>query len=226
MREVGTPVDATPSPFPRLESIRGRYITLYSLEEKHDEILYETVGDPVKNDLWTYIPIGPYPSLEKWKQRQKVFRDSNDQQIYVIVSNQDQSVLGSIGIIAIRPEHRVAEIGYVLFSQKMQQTCAGTESVYLLLKTCLDDFHYRRVEWKTNNLNEKSKNAALRYGFTFEGLFRRHYIIRGRNRDTAWFSIIDEDWPNLRTAFEKWLNPSNFDAEGKQKQTLADLRSI
>ncbi|KAI3628915.1 hypothetical protein CBS14141_000618 [Malassezia furfur] len=224
MREVGTPVDATPSPFPRLESIRGRHITLYPLEEKHDEILFETVGDPVKNDLWSYIPIGPYRTLDEWKQQQKAFREADDQQMYVIVSNQDQSILGTIGIIAIRPKHRVLEIAYVMFSQKMQRTCAGTESVFLLLKTCIDDFHYRRVEWKTNNLNEKSKSAALRYGFTFEGIFRRHYIIRGHNRDTAWFSIIDEDWPKLRVAFEKWLDPSNFDADGKQKHTLAELR--
>lgn len=225
MREVGTPVDGTPAAFPRLESIRGHYITLYPLEEKHDEILFETVGDPVKNDLWTYIPIGPFPTLVEWKQQQKAFRESDAEQIYVIESNHDQSILGMIGIIAIRPEHRVAEIGYVMFSQKMQRTCAGTEAVYLLLKTCIDDFHYRRVEWKTNNLNEKSKSAALRYGFTFEGLFRRHYIIRGHNRDTAWFSVIDEDWPKLRVAFEKWLDPSNFDADGKQKQTLVEFRS-
>lgn len=224
MSELGTPVDATPSPFPRLEAIHGRYITLYPLEEKHDEVLYETVGDPVKNDLWSHLPIGPYCTLEEWKSQLKSFRDSDDEQIYVIVSNEDQTILGTNGVLTIRPEHRVAEIGYLLFSQKMQRTCAGTESVYLILKMCFDDFHYRRVEWKTNNQNEKSKSAALRYGFTFEGVFRQHYIIRGCNRDTAWFSVIDEDWPKLRVAFEKWLDPANFNADGKQKHTLAELR--
>lgn len=222
------PVVKNPHPahIPERIAISGAYVTLEPLAEEHDESLYELIGNESKHDLWRYIPKGPFSTLEGYKGQLNEFRQSQSSQFYVIVCNKTKELLGSIGLISIHPEHRTMEIGYVMFSQKMQRTCAGTDTIYLLLRTAFDTHQYRRVEWKCNNLNEKSKSAAQRYGFVFEGVFRQHYIIRGRNRDTAWFSIIDSDWPIRKAAFEAWLTPSNFDEEGKQKASLAQLRTM
>lgn len=219
-RPEGPEVDATPSPYPSENPIHGRTITLEPIEEKHYAPLYEAVGRPAHAALWTYIPLGPFPTFEAFSEWVASMRHAANVRTYVIVSNATGDVLGSIFLITITPEHRTLEIGYVLFSHKMQKTTAGTEAVYLLLKTSIEDNHYRRVEWKCNHLNAASQKAARRYGFQFEGLFRQHYIVRGRNRDTAWFSLLDTEWPARKAAFEAWLDPSNFDAEGRQKRPL------
>ncbi|WFC98828.1 hypothetical protein MYAM1_001561 [Malassezia yamatoensis] len=217
-------VDATPAKLPTSEPIRGELISLVPLKEEHDQVLFDTVGAPSKHDLWRFIPIGPFHTLEEFKTQMNSFRTSETDQIFVVISNDTQTVLGSLALINIRCEHRVAEIGYVLFGHQMQRTKAGTEALYLLLRTAFDQLHYRRIEWKCNNQHEKSKRAAQRYGFVPEGVHRQHFIIRGHNRDTAWFSILDKEWPSVRTAFQKWLDPSNFDADGNQLHTLVELR--
>ncbi|WFD42917.1 hypothetical protein MPSI1_001568 [Malassezia psittaci] len=218
-------VDTMPAKFPSSEPIRGNLISLVPSKEEHDKVLFDTVGAPDKHDLWRFIPIGPFETLEEFKKQMNLFRTSDTDQNFIVMSNDTQTVLGSIALINIRREHRVAEIGFVLFGHRMQRTKAGTEALYLLLSTAFDQLHYRRIEWKCNNRHEMSKRAAHRYGFIPEGVHRQHYIVRGHNRDTAWFSILDGEWPSLRTAFQKWLDPSNFDAEGKQIHTLIELRS-
>ena len=120
--------------------------------------------------------------------------------------------------------HGVIEIGNILWSSLMARSPASTEALFLFAKHAFDDLGYRRFEWKCNNLNEPSKQAALRYGFSFEGVFRQHMVVKGQNRDTAWFSMLDSEWPLLRTAFERWLDPANFGSDGKQLKRLADIR--
>jgi len=124
----------------------------------------------------------------------------------------------------IDPPNRVIEVGNVLFTPVLQGTTGATEAMYLMARHAFDDLGYRRYEWKCNALNEPSRRAALRFGFAFEGIFRQHMIIKGANRDTAWYSMLDGEWPDRKRAFEEWLSPSNFDTQGRQKRTLADCR--
>ena len=125
----------------------------------------------------------------------------------------------------IEPVHRVIEVGNILFTPSLQRTRGATEAQYLLARHAFDDLRYRRYEWKCNARNEPSRRAALRFGFTFEGIFRQHMIVKGRNRDTAWFSMVDSDWPARRAAFERWLSPRNFDDAGRQKVSLMSLNT-
>jgi RimJ/RimL family protein N-acetyltransferase len=125
----------------------------------------------------------------------------------------------------IEPSHRVIEVGSILFTPRLQRTVGATEAMYLMARHVFEDLGYRRYEWKCNALNAPSRGAALRLGFTFEGIFRQHMIIKGRNRDTAWFSMLDPEWPKRKAAFERWLDPSNFDAEGRQRVSLSALNS-
>jgi RimJ/RimL family protein N-acetyltransferase len=123
----------------------------------------------------------------------------------------------------ITPEVGVIEIGHIWFGPPLQRTTAATEAIYLLARQVFDDLGYRRLEWKCNALNAASRRAAERFGFTFEGIFRKHQVVKGRNRDTAWYAITDDEWPAIRDAFERWLAPENFDAEGAQRRSLRDL---
>ena len=129
--------------------------------------------------------------------------------------------MGVCALMRIDAANRVIEVGHILFTPLLQRTPAATEAMYLAARYVFDDLGYRRYEWKCNNCNEPSKRAASRYGFTYEGLFRQHLIMKGRNRDTAWFSMLDSEWPARKAAFEAWLAPENFDAEGKQVRPLA-----
>ena len=132
--------------------------------------------------------------------------------------------MGYQTLMRIEPVHRVIEVGNILYTPAMQRTIGATEAQYLFARHVFDDLGYRRYEWKCNDLNAPSKRAALRYGFAFEGVFRQHMIVKGRNRDTAWFAMLDSDWPACRAAFERWLDPANFDAQGQQKTALGALR--
>jgi RimJ/RimL family protein N-acetyltransferase len=122
--------------------------------------------------------------------------------------------------MSIVPQHRVIEVGHIVFTAALQRTTAATEAIYLLARYAFDELGYRRLEWKCNSENEPSRRAAVRFGFTYEGTFRQHMIIKGRNRDTAWYSMLDGDWPERKRSFERWLEPGNFDEQGRQKQRL------
>ena len=135
-------------------------------------------------------------------------------------------MLGMASYMRIRPEHGSAEVGFVCFSKAMQRTPAATEAMYLMARHLFDDLGYRRYEWKCDNANEKSRRAAERLGFAFEGVFRQDMVMKGRNRDTAWYSMLDTEWPAAKAAFEAWLAPENFDGEGRQRNKLADIRPI
>jgi RimJ/RimL family protein N-acetyltransferase len=143
---------------------------------------------------------------------------------YAIVEGENRRALGIATLMEIRPAMRVIEVGSIVYSPALQKTPLATEAQFLLARYAFESLGYRRYEWKCNALNAPSRRAAERYGFTFEGIFRQHQIVKGRNRDTAWFAMLDSEWPARKRAFERWLAPDNFSEDGTQKQTLAVLR--
>jgi RimJ/RimL family protein N-acetyltransferase len=148
----------------------------------------------------------------------------DDPLVHAIIDKASGEAVGTAALMRIEPEAGVIEIGSITYSPRLQRRPAGTEAMYLMMRRVFDEIGYRRYEWKCNALNAPSRAAALRYGFRYEGLFRQATITRGRNRDTTWFSVIDSEWPALRAAFERWLDPANFDAAGRQRHSLASLR--
>lgn len=204
--------------------IAGHSVQLvpYSTVE-HSAELYRITHGPEADSLFRYLPTGPFSSYEDFKAAVQSRDLSMDPQFFTLLSPSGQ-VVGTFALQRIEPAHRVIEVGNVLYSPLIQRSLAATEALYLLARYVFEDLEFRRFEWKCHNLNEPSKRAALRYGFTYEGLFRQHMIAKGANRDTAWYSMIDGEWPRIKAAFEKWLDPANFDSEGKQIQRLEDIR--
>lgn len=150
---------------------------------------------------------------------------SEDPLYFTIVRMRDQRALGLASYLRITPQFGVIEIGHIWFGSPLQRTTGATEAIYLLARHAFDDLGYRRLEWKCNALNAASRRAAERFGFNFEGVFRKHQVVKGRNRDTAWYAMTDEEWPTIRSGFEAWLAPQNINADGGQRRSLADLRS-
>lgn len=208
------------------DTIRGRYVTLEPRGPSQFDDLYQVLGGEEHASLWDYIPNGPFFTKEEFVSAltSRTYLLPNSHR-WTVILNSSQKAVGSIALLNITPEHRAAEVGYILFSPKLQRTIAATEVFYLLACLVFDTLDYRRYEWKCDSLNAPSRRAAQRLGFVFEGVFRQHMIIKGRNRDTAWFSMLDTNWPTVKKGFEMWLNDSNFDEEGKQKQNLEALRS-
>lgn len=175
---------------------------------------------------------GPYEDRDAFRASIAAKSSSVDPFFFVIIDNtglegsSKGKVVGFFSLMRITPAHLTLEIGNILFSPSLQRTVAATEALYLLTRHAFDDLRYRRIEWKCNALNEPSRRAAIRLGYTFEGVFRQHMIVRGRNRDTAWLSMLKNEWDGyLRNAMEQWLDEKNFDADGKQKQKLENYRS-
>jgi RimJ/RimL family protein N-acetyltransferase len=215
---VGETVDATPAPMPGAVTLKGRYGTVERLDAaKHSASLWATMGG--YDHIWTYIPAGT--SFE-----QVAFRDyikscaQNTERIFYAITDAGDRALGFLSLMEIRPAMRVIEVGNIVYSPALQRTPLGTEAQYLIARYAIEMLGYRRYEWKCDSLNAPSKRAAERYGFTYEGTFRQHMIVKGRNRDTAWFSILDSEWPARKVAFERWLALENFDSNGRQKTKL------
>jgi RimJ/RimL family protein N-acetyltransferase len=201
-------------------TLHGERVALRPIDPERDaQPLFEAGRDPA---VWAYLPYGPYGSAEELRMALEEAAASDDPIFYVV--EVDGRPLGVVSYLRITPEHRVIEIGHIWFGTPLQRTTAATEAVYLLARHVFDDLGYRRLEWKCNAENARSRRAAERFGFTFEGVFRKHQIVKGRNRDTAWYSIVDDEWPAMRAAFEAWLAPANFDPAGHQRQTLGELR--
>lgn len=156
-------------------------------------------------------------------RRSRGRKPAKDSLYFTLVRLPDERPLGLASYLRITPEFGVIEIGHIWFGVALQRTTAATEAIYLLARHAFDDLGYRRLEWKCNALNAASRRAAERFGFTFEGVFRKHQIVKGRNRDTAWYEIVDEDWPAIRAGFESWLWPENFGSEGRQIRSLGEL---
>ena len=174
--------------------------------------------------MWTYLAYGPFRSRADYRAWIELNAVTTDPLFFAIVDNATGRATGVAAYLRIDPANGSIEIGHLAYSPALQRTAAATEAMYLMIRRAFD-LGYRRCEWKCNDLNEPSKTAARRLGFTFEGLFRQAMVVKGRNRDTAWFSIIDTEWPVHRAAFECWLAPDNFDANGRQRTALGrDLR--
>jgi RimJ/RimL family protein N-acetyltransferase len=173
---------------------------------------------------WTYLFTQRPASAPEFHTYLTKLERSEDPLHFAIVEAQSGQAVGTAALMRIEPVHGVIEVGSITFSPRLKQTRAATESMYLLMHRAFDELGYRRYEWKCDSLNAPSRAAALRYGFTFEGIFRNALVYKGRSRDTAWYSITDGEWPRVRAAFEAWLDPANFDAGGRQKRRLSELR--
>jgi RimJ/RimL family protein N-acetyltransferase len=222
---LGAEVDWTPVERPARAPLRGSHIVLRPVDAATDaEPLYALShppdGDPA---IWTYLPDGPYEDPEHLRQMLAWAETAEDSLYLTLVTPRDDQPLGLASYQRITPEFGVIEIGHIWFGAPLKRTTAATEAIYLLAHHAFDDLGYRRVEWKCNALNAPSRRAAERFGFTFEGVFRNHQVIKGRNRDTAWFAITDDEWPAIRRGFEAWLAPANFDRDGMQKRALRDF---
>jgi RimJ/RimL family protein N-acetyltransferase len=223
-RPVGPPVDATPAPMPGAVTLKGRFGTVERIDAaRHGDDLWQAVRG--RDDIWDYIPAGPFADQKSFNEY-AVHCEHNKERIFYTVLDREGRAVGFLALMEIRPANRVIEVGNIIYGAPLQRTPLGTEAQYLLARYAIETLGYRRYEWKCNALNAPSRRAAERFGFVYEGTFRQHMIVKGRTRDTAWFSIIDSDWPARKAAFERWLAPDNFDADGRQKVSLGALNGI
>ena len=199
-------------------SLVGRYGRIEKLDAKRDaSTLWTAFGDV--DSLWDYMSYGPFADFTLFETWLQAHATSEDPFVYTVLDRHGQAK-GLAALMRITPDMGVIEVGHILYSPALQRTPLGTEAQYLLAAYVFDTLRYRRYEWKCNALNVASRRAAARYGFTFEGVFRQHMVVKGENRDTAWFSITDREWPERKAAFERWLDAGNFDAQGRQKTRL------
>jgi RimJ/RimL family protein N-acetyltransferase len=216
--------DPSPAPRPQRTTLEGRYVRLVPLDPAaHAEDLWNLVSPPEHDGLWEYLFDGPYRERAAFNASLAKKAATEDPLFFAILEQPSGRAVGYASLMRIEPAHRVIEVGGILYTPALQRTTGATEAMYLLARHVFDDLGYRRYEWKCNSRNEPSRRAALRLGFTFEGIFRQHMIVKGANRDTAWFSMLDGEWPSRKAAFERWLDPANF-ADGAQKTSLGLLR--
>ena len=210
---------------PARTPLRGSHVLLRPVDAATDAQPLYAVSHPPDGDpaLWTYLPDGPYESPDHLRQTLAWASTLEDALYFTLVRLIDERPLGMASYLRITPQFGVIEIGHIWFGVPLQRTTAATEAIYLLARHAFDDLGYRRLEWKCNALNAASRRAAERFGFTFEGVFRKHQIVKERNRDTAWYAMTDEDWPAIRAGFGSWLAPENFDGEGLQNRSLREL---
>jgi RimJ/RimL family protein N-acetyltransferase len=221
-RPVGPPVDNKPALPPGKVTLAGRHTILERLNAaRHGPALWDAFKG--QEDLWTYSSQGPFAdatAFNAWLAQ----RATLDDPFYFTIQDRNGRALGVATFMEIRPAMRVIEVGHIVYGPSLQRTPLATEAQFLLARYAFETLGYRRYEWKCDALNAASCRAAERFGFTFEGIFRKHMILKGRSRDTAWFSMLDSEWPRAKAAFEQWLAPANFDAEGRQRQRLSDIR--
>lgn len=223
----GFPVDTHPAPRPTHVTLKGRYCALRPLDPARDtDGLYALSHGPEAAWQWAYLFSGPYAQKADFDAHVRTIAAGTNDPVYWAITDLNDRAIGWLSLMRIDTTHRVIEVGSILYTPALQRTPAATEAQFLLMTYVFETLGYRRYEWKCNDLNEPSKKAALRFGFTFEGLFRQHMIAKGANRDTAWFSMLDCEWPQRRLAFTRWLAPENFDAAGRQKVSLAVMNQL
>jgi RimJ/RimL family protein N-acetyltransferase len=219
--------DSSPAPKPARIAHDGRFVRLEPLDvEAHGDELWAVAGDAVADRTWDYLPYGPWDSRDAYFTWLTERQTADDPLFFAIRDRAGGRAVGVGSLMRIAPEARCIEVGHLWFSPRLQRTPAATEAIFLLIRHSFDDLGYRRMEWKCNALNAASRRAARRFGFTFEGIFYQHVIVKGRNRDTAWYSILDREWPAIRANFEAWLSPGNFDEVGEQRRSLAELNAV
>ena len=213
----------TPPPRPSVPVLEGRYVRLERLDaDRHVEELYQ--ANLLDVSIWDYMSHGPFSNVAAYSEWASNAAALDDPFCYAIRNLETGRAEGVASYLRIKPEMGVIEVGSIVFTPPLRRTRAATEAMFLMMQWAFDA-GYRRYEWKCDSLNAPSRQAALRFGFGFEGVFHQHMVIKGRNRDTAWFAVIDSEWPALKTAYETWLDPKNFDANGQQHISLSALTS-
>jgi RimJ/RimL family protein N-acetyltransferase len=220
---IGFPLpDWSPPPWPSRTILQGRLCRLEPLNpDRHAPALFTSIAT-LGASFWTYLPYGPFSTLRDYRAWIETSCLGNDPLFFTIIDLPDEEPVGLASYLRIAPENGSIEVGHLHFGPRLQKTAAATEAMYLLMRYAFA-LGYRRYEWKCDSLNAPSRAAALRLGFKFEGIFRQAIVYKNRNRDTAWFSVIDSEWPTLKNAFEQWLAPDNFDDTGRQRTRLSDL---
>jgi RimJ/RimL family protein N-acetyltransferase len=228
MNHLNQPIGALvpgwkPSVQPGREPMAGRFCHLEPLDpERHAAPLFEANAAQADGRSWTYLPYGPFEDFASYRAWLDETGRGEDPLFFTILNAVSEAALGLAAYLRIQPEAGSIEVGHLKFSSGMQRTPLATEAMFLMMKRAFD-LGYRRYEWKCHAFNQPSRDAAQRLGFSFEGIFRQATVVKGRNRDTAWYSVIDREWPRLRAAFEQWLSPDNFDEHGRQRISLSAL---
>jgi RimJ/RimL family protein N-acetyltransferase len=222
---LGEPVDWAPVERPSRQPLEGRRVRLRPVDPAGDVAPLFRASHPPDGDPghWTYLPDGPYADEAALRERLEWQASSDDPLFFTIDRLPEELPSGVASYLRITPEYGVIEIGHIWFGAGLRRSAAATEAIYLLAREAFDGLGYRRLEWKCNALNGPSRRAAERFGFRLEGVFRNHMVVKGRNRDTAWYAITDDEWPALGGGYERWLAPENFDTDGRQLTPLAAL---
>jgi RimJ/RimL family protein N-acetyltransferase len=216
---VDTLSDWTPRQHPAPVTLRGRYVMLEPLHAaRHADALWQAVAG--HDELWTWLPEGPFATEAEFRVLVEKKQHAPGFVFLAIVPEATGQAAGWASLMRIDAPNGTIEVGFILYSPVLKRTREATEAMYLMAGHVFNHLGYRRYEWKCNALNEPSRRAALRLGFTFEGIFRQHMVVKGQNRDSAWFSMLDHEWPARKQAFEEWLAPGNFDENGRQKRSL------
>lgn len=225
--EFGQPIGFTvpdwqPCLHPRGAIMQGRLCRLEPIDiECHSQDLFDAfVQDDGRN--WTYMPYGPFARASELRAWMESTCLGDDPCFFSIIDLASGKAVGVASYLRIDPKNGVIEVGHIHFSPQIQGSAIATEAMYLMMRQVFEELGYRRYEWKCDALNQPSRNAAERFGFIFEGIFRQATLYKQRNRDTAWFAIIDRDWPTVKTVFEAWLDPGNFDTDGRQRTRLSE----
>jgi RimJ/RimL family protein N-acetyltransferase len=225
VNRLGAPLEWRAAARPERRPLEGELVVLEPLDpDAHAEALFEASSGPAAAGLWDYLPIGPFGSERDFRDWAEAAAAPADPLFFAIVERGSRRASGVCSYMRITPEHGVIEIGNIWFAPALQRTRPATEAIFLLARHVFDELGYRRLEWKCDSRNTPSRRAAERFGFGFEGLFGQHMVVKGRNRDTAWYALLDHEWPTARRAFELWLSAGNFDADDRQRRSLRALR--
>jgi RimJ/RimL family protein N-acetyltransferase len=207
---------------PGRTTLEGRYCRLVPVDaDQHLHDLADAYSTAADGRDWTYMATGPFNTLDAYRAHFQKLASTSDPLHFAVIDLASERALGTFALMRIDTANGVIEVGHIAFSPQLKKTRIATEAIYLLMRHVFEDLGNRRFEWKCDSLNGPSRAAALRFGFTFEGIFRQAIVYKGRSRDTAWFSIIDPEWPALREHYERWLDPKNFDADGMQIERLS-----
>jgi RimJ/RimL family protein N-acetyltransferase len=231
VNELGQPIGFplphwTARPRPPRSPIEGRYCRVEPIDPgRHAADLHSANALDREGRNWTYLPYGPFARLADYRSWVDRISAADDPLFHAIIESRSGRAVGVASYMRIDPAAGVIEVGGINYAPPLQRTAAATEAMYLMMRRVFDELGYRRYEWKCDSLNAPSRAAALRLGFRYEGMFRQATVYKARNRDTCWFSILDGEWPVLRPAFERWLDPANFDAAGRQLRNLSSLTS-
>ena len=226
-KPVGHPIENwTGCVVPPRSDMTGRHVIVSPLDVVRDaRHLFEANNKAPDGARFTYLSTGPFSDFDAYKAWLESMAAHSDPMLHAIIDAATNKAVGVAAFMRIDTSNGVVEIGNINYAPALSKTPGGTEAMYLMMKRAFDELGYRRYEWKCDDQNAPSRAAAARYGFTYEGTFRNHMVYKGRNRDTAWFSITVEEWPAIKAAFEAWLDPENFDDAGKQRKRLEDFRT-